>query len=492
MNLNRREFYLRLAAASAQTWAACAQTPARVPKDLHVEPETSPPKPLIPRAQGLAGGRRKALVIGNNAYTKARPLRNGAHDAADVTAVLKRASFDVTPLTDSTETRLKEAVRHFASNVNSGDVALLFYSGHGLQIGGENYLIPVDFDPSRGESGARSACQPASEPQQTIEKAGARLNIVVLDACRNNPFGSSLTSARGLALMEAGLGTYIALATGPGQVADDNPSERNGLFTKYLLREFVVPGQSLDVVFKKVKEQVYTASGGQQRPWLHADMIGDFYPQPPAGAPATPPADPSILDLGKKQYQNGQFEEAAQSFERARRGHPDDPFPYNALGVTLTRLGRWSQAVDMFSRAIELKPDYAAAYFNRGLAYQNAGRYELALQDFSWALDQDPYDPLLLDVRGRTYFSLLDYDHSLEDFNQSLELNPSDFAALLGRGKVFFRRGRLNEALRDLTASLNVRPAPEAYEMRSQTYRALGRTQQANDDQREAARLRSK
>jgi tetratricopeptide (TPR) repeat protein len=482
MKLSRRAFAVGLAALplGAQT------APRSGKKDLGVEPET-PPKPA---GQPGASGRRKALVIGNNAYSKAHELKNAVHDAGDVGEVLKRSGFEVASLMDANEARLKDTIARFTAGIGGGDVALLFYSGHGVQIGGENYLIPVDIDPKLGESRVKAACQAASHPQQSIEKAGARLNIVVLDACRNNPFGSGLTSPRGLALMEGGLGTYIALATGPGQVADDNPAERNGLFSKHLLREFVVPGQSLDAVFKKVKEQVYAASGGQQRPWLHADMIGDFYPQA-AGAPAPPPpADLSILDQAKKQFQNGQFEEAAQSFERARRGHPDDPFPYNALGVTFTRMGRWSQAVDMFSRAIELKPDYAAAYYNRGIAYQNAGRYELAVQDFSWAVDQEPFDPLLVDMRGRAYFSLLDYDHALEDFNRALELNPTDSAALLGRGRVFFRRGRYAEALRDLTDSLGLRPVPESYEMRAQTYRAMGRTKDSEADQREAARLR--
>jgi Flp pilus assembly protein TadD len=487
MSLRRRDFSLALAALPLLNRSLRGQAPTRATKDLSVEPENA----KKPNLQASSSGRRKALVIGNNTYSKAHALQNGIHDATDVADMLKRSGFEVASLMDATEARLRETIARFTAGVGGGDVALLFYSGHGVQIAGENYLVPVDFDPKRGESGVKTACQPASHPQQSIEKAGARLNIVVLDACRNNPFGSSLTSPRGLALMEGGLGTYIALATGPGQVADDNPSERNGLFTKHLLREFVVPGQSLDGVFKKVKEQVYAASGGQQRPWLHADMIGDFYPQASGAPPAPPAADLSILDLAKKQFQNGQFEDAAQSFERARRGHPEDPFPYNALGVTFTRLGRWSQAVDMFSRAIELKPDYAAAFFNRGIAYQNAGRYELAVQDFSWAVDQEPFDPLLVDMRGRAYFSLLDYDHALEDFNRALELNPTDSAALLGRGRVFFRRGRLPEALTDLTASLNLRPAPEAYEMRSQTYRAMGRASQSEADQREAARLRS-
>jgi Flp pilus assembly protein TadD len=455
-------------------------------QDRKVKPESeSVPQPhqAIPQSNG----RRTALLIGNNNYKKVSPLRNANHDASDISVELRNLRFDVTTVLDTDLITLRQCINRFSSKLQMGDVVFFFYSGHGVQVSEENYLVPTDFNPVGGEDAVRSRCVPAHEVQDSIQKRDTALCILVLDACRNNPFGNH--AAKGLAMMDTSLGTYIGtyigLAAGPGQTASDNSSERNGLFTKFLLKEITHGGQSLDQVFGNVKKQVFEASNQRQRPWLHSDIIGDFYFK--GGMRPSPGS--LLLESGKRQFQQKQFDQARQSFEQAMRLDPENAFIYNALGAAYAQLRQWSIATGLFAKAIELKPDYAEAYFNRGVAYHNAGRYELAIQDFSWAVDEEPYDPLALDLRGKTYLSLLDYQSAKTDFDRALELNPSDSIALLGRGKAYFRQGKYSEAIRDLTGSLAIHRTSEAYELRSQAYRAMGRTAQAELDHQSAIQL---
>ena len=409
----------------------------------------------------------------------------------DLADALGRLGFEVKLVLDADKNLLDKAVQQFSSTLRDGDTALFFYAGHGLQIEEENYLLPTDFNPAHGEAGAKVTCFRASEVQDAIRKSGAGLCIFVLDACRDNPFSASESVAKGLALMKADLGMYIVLATGPGQIASDNQSERNGLFTKYLLKEMTRPGQTIDQVFSNVKKQVFEASQQRQRPSLHWDIIGDFYFNGPTNV-MRPSSGSILVEAGKRQFEAHQFEEARKSFEQAMRVEPENAFIYNALGVTYTQLRQWSIATGLFAQAIELKPDYTAAYFNRGVAYHNAGRYELAVQDFSWAIEQEPFDPLVLDLRGKAYFSLNDYKQAKTDFDSAIKLNQTDSAALLGRGKVFFRTGNYEESIKDLSASIKTRASAEAYELRSQVHRATNRTALADADHQAALRLQQR
>jgi tetratricopeptide (TPR) repeat protein len=473
----------RIFACTISHWVL-ARTAAQ---DRSLKPK-SKPAPEPGKSAVAISNRRAALVIGNNRYIKTPPLHNAGHDASDLAEALGRLRFEVRLVLDADKNSLGRAVQEFSSTLREGDTAFFFYAGHGLQIEEENYLLPVDFDPAHGEAGTKATCLRASEVQDAIKKFGAGLCIFVLDACRDNPFTESKSAPKGLALMEAGLGTYIGLATGPGQIARDNGLERNGLFTKYLLKEIIRPGQTIDQVFNNVKKQVFEASQQDQRPWLHSDIIGDFYFDGPANA-MRPSSGSTLVEAGKRQFEARQFEEARKSFEQAMRVEPENPFIYNALGVTYTQLRQWSIATGLFAQAIELKPDYAAAYFNRGAAYHNAGRYELAVQDFSWAIEQEPFDPLVLDLRGKAYFSLNDYKQAKIDFDSAIKLNRTDSAALLGRGKVFFRTGSYEEAIKDLSASIRIRATAEAYDVRSQAYRATNRTALADADHQAALRL---
>ncbi|MBI1790608.1 MAG: caspase family protein [Acidobacteria bacterium] len=244
--------------------------------------------------------RKLALVIGNGAYPKA-PLKNPVNDAVSMGAVLKRLGFQVTEGRDLTLRRIDQMVGQFAGAVRQGDLALVFFAGHGMQVQLENYLVPVDFD-FKSDSDVKYDAYPASKLRDKLESSGARLRILILDACRNNPFRGSRTASRGLAPMQSDAeGTLIAFATGEGNVALDNIEESNGLFTKHLIAALPTPGLSIEEVFKKVKEDVYRASGRKQNPFTYDNIVGRYYP---VSAPLKTP-DPLADTALQLEYRSG-------------------------------------------------------------------------------------------------------------------------------------------------------------------------------------------
>jgi len=233
----------------------------------------------------LVDGKRVALVVGNNKYPKGA-LRNAVNDAQAIVDALRDLHFSVDVELDAGRATLDRAINHFISKLDSGDVALFYYAGHGVQIEGENYLIPVDFA-AEDIVDVKYQAYPASEVEDKMDQTGASLKIMILDACRNNPFhvSRSRSLSRGLAQMAGGRGSFIAFATAAGQVADDNPNGGHGLFTEHLLEILRQPGLTLDEVFNHVREAVDQDSGGLQLPYVYSGVIGDFYFRPPAQPP---------------------------------------------------------------------------------------------------------------------------------------------------------------------------------------------------------------
>jgi uncharacterized caspase-like protein len=178
------------------------------------------------------GPRRLALVVGNAAYPTRNQLHNPLNDAQAVQAALRELGFVVQLAANTALRGLRGAVDTFLNNVRRGDVALFYYSGHGVQVEGENYLVPIDFQAER-ESDVPYAAYPAGRALEGMQAAGSSLSILILDACRDNPFRATRASAKGLAEMRMGRGSFIAFATAPGSTASDNAGESNGLFTKY-------------------------------------------------------------------------------------------------------------------------------------------------------------------------------------------------------------------------------------------------------------------
>ena len=231
---------------------------------------------------GTPSGRRIALVIGNSAYAEA-PLRNPVNDAGAMAGVLRDVGFEVIRETDRNRVEMRRAIRAFGERLKAEKAeGLFFFAGHGVQVGGRNYLVPVGATITNENEAEDEGVDVAFVLGQ-MEAAANPLNIVILDACRNNPFVRAFRSqTRGLASIDAPTGTLIAYATAPGSVAADGDGN-NGVYTRELLRQMKVPGIPIEEMFKRVRIAVRQATRERQIPWESTALVGDFF-FVPAGA----------------------------------------------------------------------------------------------------------------------------------------------------------------------------------------------------------------
>ena len=239
--------------------------------------------------------RRIALVIGNSAY-KNSPLRNPVNDATDMAAKLRRLGFQVSLGKDWSRKEMRTAIRSFGDELKRGGVGLFYYAGHGMQAEGKNYLIPVGSDIAR-EDEIEDEAVDAGSILRKMESAGNTMNMVFLDACRNNPFARSFRSAsKGLAQMDAPSGSLIVYATAPGSVAADGPG-RNGIFTKNLLAYLETPDLPVTQMLMSVRKDVRLETDGKQTPWESSSLEGNFYFMPGTKAASVPSAGKSTSSL---------------------------------------------------------------------------------------------------------------------------------------------------------------------------------------------------
>ena len=221
--------------------------------------------------------KRVALVVGNSTY-KIRPLRNSRNDADDMSRTLRSSGFEVIDIRDASLQQMRAGIRQFGDRLINNDVGLVYYSGHGIEIKGKNYFIPVNADIQREDEVADQSLD-VSLILEKMSTAGKGVNILIVDACRDDPFGRSFrSSSRGLANMDAPVGTIIAFSTSPGKVASDGDArERNSPYTKHLLKAMQLPNKPIEQVFKEVRRAVQTETNNQQTPWENTSLSGDFY-----------------------------------------------------------------------------------------------------------------------------------------------------------------------------------------------------------------------
>jgi len=240
---------------------------------------------LLLVCQPAFADKRVALVIGNSAYQNVARLPNPVNDGATIAATLKDAGFDVVDSRhDLPAAETRRVLRDFADSARDADIAVVYYAGHGIEVDGGNYLIPVDAKLER-DTDVYDEALSLDRVLLAIEPA-KRLRLVILDACRDNPYARSFRSpVRGLASIDAPSGTLIAYATAPGRVARDGTGA-NGLYTGELLRAMGVPGLRIEDVFKRVRQSVQQQTGGEQVPWESSSLVGDFVFAPQAVAAA--------------------------------------------------------------------------------------------------------------------------------------------------------------------------------------------------------------
>jgi tetratricopeptide (TPR) repeat protein len=227
----------------------------------------------------LGAEKRIALVIGNGEYAKFPPLTNPVNDAVDMAVNLEETGFTVRRCLNGGRREMLDTVRQFGEDLKQGGVGLFFYAGHGVQVKGENFLIPVDAD-IRSQDEVEDSAIKASAVLRKMETAGNRLNIIILDACRNNPLPGAYRGVdQGLARMDAPRGSLLVYSTAPGDVASDGAG-RNGLFTAMLLKHLKTPGLPVESMLKKVRVDVIQSSGERQTPWNSSSLTGEFFFMP--------------------------------------------------------------------------------------------------------------------------------------------------------------------------------------------------------------------
>ena len=261
---------------------------------------------LLVSANSAFADKRVAFVVGNGAYKNVAALPNPAVDAKSMAKLLRNVGFDVVEGSNLTRDKMTEKLLDFGKKAEGADVALFFYAGHGIAVNGTNYLLPVDAD-LKSEMDVKLGA--AINVDLTLEQtmSDAKVKLVFLDACRDNPFAAKIRSAKatrsvsvatGLAEMKSGEGTLIAFATGPGQTALDGEAGTNSPFTRALMANIASPGIEIQQAMTKVRAQVNAETGKNQLPWGHTNLIGSVYLNPVAGSSAVEAADTPAVAAG--------------------------------------------------------------------------------------------------------------------------------------------------------------------------------------------------
>lgn len=289
-----------------------------------------------------ASAKKVALIIGNDNYSGLTQLQNAQTDARGMDKTLRRLGFDTVLALNAGLRDIGKALGKFEKKLNNADVGLVFYAGHGIQANGENYLIPIDAKLESEDDLRFGGGVGLKEVIGAMKRSGSALNLIILDACRNNPLpasGRSTGTSRGLAVssLPAGLGvkgTAILYSAAPGQIAQDGPKGGHGVFTGALLQVISIPGLPVEQVFKKTAALVSEGTHGKQEPWMNSSIKGDFYfkagkppsmvapsPRSTGGGPSAEivfwqsiedSIDASMFEAYLEQYPNGSFSSLAR------------------------------------------------------------------------------------------------------------------------------------------------------------------------------------
>jgi len=334
---------------------------------------------LVPAAILLGAGSalaesRLALVIGQSAYKSVPALPNPANDAKAVSEMLTDAGFAVTSASDLSQDEMRARISDFAGQVaakGADTVALVFYAGHGLQIDGENYLVPVDVDPKR-EADIPIQAVRLNDVLNTLTSVPSRMRILLLDACRNNPFPElGKTSGHGLAIIDAKIGapgTFVSFSTSPGAEAEDG-SGANSPYTTALLASAREPGLPIEDTFKRVRLAVNRTTDGRQTPWDSSSLTEDFRF---IGGPAAAPAAAAKPAAAKRSVADWKRELQGKPIEAANELMVADGTDesYEAFAAIFAGTPRGLQARDWLDRHRRMVAWNNAVLVNTATAYR--------------------------------------------------------------------------------------------------------------------------
>lgn len=440
---------------------------------------------LLLAAAAPAAETRHALVIGNSKYAQV-PLPNPANDAAAMAKVLQRAGFTVDLKLDADQRQMDAAIRAFGDRLKGDSVGLFYFAGHGVQVKGRNYLLPVGATVQREDEVPFKAVD-AQQVLDKMEAAKNRVNVVILDACRDNPFAkpsrSTAAAGGGLSQMDAPSGSLLAFATAPGSVASDGKGA-NGLYTQHLLTNIERAGLPVEEVFKRTRLGVRLDSRGQQVPWENTSLEGDFYFFPPT--PGTAKAAAALLPPPPSVEHILRTEEAYDLLRRRKIDDAERIFKALAAVSThpeVTLMGREGLAEVQLARGnpqaalaeanaiIAGSPARSAAYLIRGRALAASGSAAdsvAALQqaaapqtqaDFSWQKAKALVAVGNAQRAGDPKLALQTYERAAREDRQSVEA-LSNLAVALdqqgqgGRAKALLERAQALDPQDPMTAAL--------------------------------------
>jgi len=431
--------------------------------------------------------KRLALVVGNSNYEHGGSLPNPVNDAKAISVALQSVGFEVMSYENVTQKELKMAINSFGQKLKGYEVGVFYYAGHGIQNKGMNYMIPVEAD-LQTEAQVEFDCVAADRVLAYMDAAQVKVNVIIMDACRNNPFERSWhrsANGNGLAMMNAPTGSLIAYATAPGRVASDGTGS-NGLYTSALLKYLGDPKLTIEQVFKKVRTEVTEKSMGAQVPWETTSLTGDdFYfatgninkgailkneviannSEVKKGTSNRAVTDvsqqsrdkaKSILDDGHIAYGEKNYTKAITIYSNAIQVNPNYDDGYYWLGNAKFALAKYKEAILEYNKSIELNPNNEQAYYYRAMSNYNLEAYNETLSDFDKAIELNPDVASMHYYRGDVKYRLEQYEEAIVDYSHSIELNKNDGNSYSGRANCYYMLKKNKEAKLDYTKAIEL------------------------------------
>ncbi len=428
-------------------------------------------------APSFAAGERYALVIGNAKYPDAEaPLKEPINDARDIAEELKRDGFNVDIGENLTAEQMRRAFDRLYGKIKPGSVALLFFSGFGVQSSRQSYMIPVDAQ-IWTEADVRRDGFSLETVLGEINSRGAGVKIALIDASRRNPFERRFRSfSAGLAPVIAPNGTLVMYSAALSSVVSDNGSDRS-LFVKELLKEIRTPDLMAEETLNRTRVGVTRASRQEQVPWISSSLAEDFSfipsgssPRPvsqpstpvataPATTPAPPPPPPSppsppVATPAPPPPPPTPSKPAEAALPPPPPSPPAKPNESPSPPASLAD----DPTIKSLNEKLRDNPDDAAALYRRGQVYASKGAYELAIKDFNNSLRLNPKDVEAFNNRCWARTVIGDLQAALKDCNEALRLRPNFVDALDSRGLVNLKSGQNKNAIADFDAALKINP----------------------------------
>ena len=370
--------------------------------------------------------KRLALVIGNSDYKKGA-LKNPANDAKLIAKTLDSLGFEVLEYYNlKTQRELKNAIRKFGIKRDSADVGFVYYAGHGVQIKNENYLLPTQ-ESFESELDVEDYAVSVQAILRYLETKTDQVNILVLDACRDNPFKSNWDMSRslkgdGLAKIPPPMGSLIAFSTDAGKTASDGQGE-NSIYSRSLSINMLKEGVNIDQVFRNVRSQVYKETKGSQKPVEFTQLTGqEFFLNPGDFEDEINEIEAIIKDDDGDKYT------ALKIVELILDKEPNNIRATLNKGRIYVQLEEYKQSLIEYNKIIKLDSNYTNAYLYRAVVYGfNLKEYDKALQDYSKAIELTPENSDNYYKRGQFYQNeKKDYEKAIIDYKMGMTLDPKD------------------------------------------------------------------